>query len=318
MHQILGMNCAGVHHIGSTSVPGLPAKADLDVLCMVHDLQASRILEAHGYAFKGELNIPLRFYFSRNTPESKLNLHVTRPDHGFVSLNLAFRDGLRGSPEAREAYGVLKKRLASDPASFQRTDCAQRGCGAGFPLYTLQKNDWIKSFLASQGFRGQTGSFCLHDAEWAAYHALKRREIFARAGLVYDPAHPVMTDPAHYHIVWYAGVRIVGCAHVEHLDDQRAALRALVTDPAEQGHGYGRALLGFVEQWLAVHGFRSLHVHSTPGAAGFYQRLGYTPIPFDDPCIIPDPVDLGRLLAGVVSAGEVWHKGREFPVGQQD
>src|SRR3972149_4393855 len=81
LKQVLGRHSLEVHHIGSTSVPGLSAKRDIDILCVVDQLSSSLELRNFGYTFKGELIIPLRYYFSKNTPQSKVNLHVVENDH---------------------------------------------------------------------------------------------------------------------------------------------------------------------------------------------------------------------------------------------
>ena len=94
LKQALGERCISVYHIGSTSVPGLCAKEDLDILCVVDSLPSSLILQGVGYVFKGELNVPLRYFFSKNASISKVNLHVCEQDHGFINLNLSrlFKD----------------------------------------------------------------------------------------------------------------------------------------------------------------------------------------------------------------------------------
>ena len=63
--QALGDNCLQVHHIGSTSVPGLAAKEDIDICVVVQHLQKN----LENYTFKGEINIPLRYFFNKNTLE---------------------------------------------------------------------------------------------------------------------------------------------------------------------------------------------------------------------------------------------------------
>ncbi len=37
--KILGDNCIAIHHIGSTSVPGLAAKPIIDIMPVVHNLE---------------------------------------------------------------------------------------------------------------------------------------------------------------------------------------------------------------------------------------------------------------------------------------
>lgn len=42
--QALGNNCITIHHIGSTSVPGLSAKPIIDILPVVRDIQETELL----------------------------------------------------------------------------------------------------------------------------------------------------------------------------------------------------------------------------------------------------------------------------------
>jgi len=56
--QALGHNCIRIHHIGSTSIPGLSAKPVIDMLPVVRDIQevdkATKAMESLGYEAKGE------------------------------------------------------------------------------------------------------------------------------------------------------------------------------------------------------------------------------------------------------------------------
>ena len=63
LREALGQEVVAIHHIGSTSVPGLDAKRDLDTLLVVKNLNSSLLLQDVGYIFKGEFNIPLRYFF---------------------------------------------------------------------------------------------------------------------------------------------------------------------------------------------------------------------------------------------------------------
>ncbi|MEM9599251.1 MAG: GrpB family protein [Acidobacteriota bacterium] len=112
------LNPRGVHHIGSTGVPGLWAKPVIDVLVETHDLakvdRAAPLLEARGYDARGEYGIPNRRYFSRLAmgPEPKIHLHCYPVGNPHVARHLRFRDFLRAHPEEAERYGALKRRLA--------------------------------------------------------------------------------------------------------------------------------------------------------------------------------------------------------------
>src|SRR5579872_2938376 len=93
--KALGANCLAVHHIGSTSVPGLSAKPVIDMIGVVKTPEeAIKPLEYLGFKYKGEYNIPMRYYFNRSEGVDT-NLHVYAEGHPEIELNLLFRDYLR-------------------------------------------------------------------------------------------------------------------------------------------------------------------------------------------------------------------------------
>lgn len=110
-----------LEHIGSTSVPGLPAKAILDVAIGqqpgTDPEPLHRWLLRAGHLYRGEAdgNRPDRMYALELDPGVRLvNLHVL--DHGNEQWcrYLAFRDHLRAHPGERDAYAELKRRLAAE------------------------------------------------------------------------------------------------------------------------------------------------------------------------------------------------------------
>lgn len=108
-----------VHHIGSTSVPGLVAKPVIDILVEADDLQvidrATAGLELLGFTAKGEYGIPGRRYFSRPATNAvlKVHLHAFQRRSVHVGRHLRFRDYLIAQPAAAVSYGALKQRLAA-------------------------------------------------------------------------------------------------------------------------------------------------------------------------------------------------------------
>jgi GrpB-like predicted nucleotidyltransferase (UPF0157 family) len=105
----------GIHHIGSTSVPGLAAKPIVDMVAGVHDLE-----EAHG-AFEplerlGWVWHPHRpeahAFFKRDGERETHHLHLTEPDSDLWRERLAFRDALRADASLREEYAAWKARHA--------------------------------------------------------------------------------------------------------------------------------------------------------------------------------------------------------------
>jgi GrpB-like predicted nucleotidyltransferase (UPF0157 family) len=108
----------GVHHVGSTSVPGLAAKPILDMTAGVADLTAAQpaiaVLERHGWVHAPHR--PEAYWFHRpDTPvgyEHTHHLHLTQPGSALWRERLAFRDALRADPALREEYQALKLHLA--------------------------------------------------------------------------------------------------------------------------------------------------------------------------------------------------------------
>lgn len=106
-----------VEHVGSTAVPGLPAKPiiDMDVIVASHDGVSEVIarLGPLGYVHKGNLGIAGREAFG--SPEALPAHHLYVCVQGSVPLanHLALRDFLRRDPTAVMEYGRLKKQLAS-------------------------------------------------------------------------------------------------------------------------------------------------------------------------------------------------------------
>ena len=113
----LGDLVVAVEHVGSTAVPGLPAKPiiDLDVVIpAIADLPAAiERLATLGYVHRGDLGIPGREAFSRPPDTPPHHLYVCARDSAELRRHLLFRDYLRAHPEDARAYGALKRQLAA-------------------------------------------------------------------------------------------------------------------------------------------------------------------------------------------------------------
>ncbi|WP_424969050.1 GrpB family protein [Dinoroseobacter sp. S76] len=125
-HALGGLDVT-VHHIGSTSVPGLVAKPILDLLLEADDMTALAVrggdLAALGYEGLGAYLIPGRLYFRKEDPLGRRTHHL----HAFATgsegarRHLAFRDYLRAHPEVAREYGALKQSLVArtpDPEHY--------------------------------------------------------------------------------------------------------------------------------------------------------------------------------------------------------
>lgn len=272
IRQALGKNVLAIPHIGSTAVPGLDAKPVIDIICVIQDREKALIpLEASGYQYKGEYNIPLRLYFNKK----EANLHVYEEGHPEIELNLLFRDYLREHPEVREAYAQVKHRLLENPSSFQKR-------ASPFAGYTLGKNAFICNVLKQAGFNRTRLMKCTHDREWEAAKAFRQKYFFDKVP-VKDPYTWTFDHPDHVHFVLYQGVDVIGYAHIQLWPQSRAAIRIIVIDEPYRHKGFGRQFLDLCEKCLKIKGYGSLHTESSPDALPFYQKQGYASMPFEDP-----------------------------------
>ncbi len=116
----LGNDVLDVQHIGSTAIPGMPAKPILDIGVAVANFEeASRcipLLEQLGYRYKGENGIPRRHYFVKGEPRTH-HLHMLEIESAEWKSHLRFRDYLRRNPASAQAYASLKQNLATQFAT---------------------------------------------------------------------------------------------------------------------------------------------------------------------------------------------------------
>ncbi len=109
----LGTRALRVEHVGSTAVPGLPAKpiVDLDVAVADPDDEAAYLpdLLAAGY----DLRVREPGHRMVRTPERDVHLHVVGQDSEWLCRHLAFRDRLRADAADRAAYAALKRQLVA-------------------------------------------------------------------------------------------------------------------------------------------------------------------------------------------------------------
>lgn len=245
IQECLKEHCLELHHFGSTSIPGLCAKDKIDLICIVDKLENSLQLEQIGYEFRGEWNVPLRYGFAKRSPGFKANLHVTEQNHGFVTLNLHFRDYLRTHKDARDAYAQVKREILTDPSMHQKTDK-----GFGFPNYSLAKDQFIKSVIESSGYKGRHVNFCAHEREWQSYYRIRKEQLLDET--------QVKHDNNHYHFVLYLGTEIIGCAQVEKLNETEVILRVFAIDFSYQHKDHEQFFQQMIEQWVHHHGYQMI------------------------------------------------------------
>ena len=154
-----GKRGRGVAHIGSTSVPGLPAKDVIDLQLGVESLADAdgvrEALEDAGFPARpdidhdnpkppGTASWPKRFHGSAD-PARAVNLHVREAGSPGWRYALLFRDWLRADAAARAEYLAVKweaaARYASDPDASRYVEVKE----PWFDAAHARAEDWAAS-----------------------------------------------------------------------------------------------------------------------------------------------------------------------------
>jgi len=111
----IGEYVLDIQHIGSTSIPGMPAKPILDIGIAITNFEEGvrciHPMEKLGYRYKGENGIPLRHYFVKGSPRTH-HVHMVELESEEWRSHLLFRDYLIKNPETARSYERLKQKLA--------------------------------------------------------------------------------------------------------------------------------------------------------------------------------------------------------------
>ncbi|NIH84171.1 dephospho-CoA kinase [Amycolatopsis granulosa] len=149
-----------VDHIGSTSVPGLPAKDVLDLQVTVSTLEQADefadVLSEGGFLRAagewwddpqgGGRPWPKRFHYGAD-PGRPVNVHVRSTATPAWRLALLFAAWLRANPAERDAYAAVKAELARAHAQ----DCSVDG-------YAEEKQGWVNAaFTRAEEWAERTG-----------------------------------------------------------------------------------------------------------------------------------------------------------------
>lgn len=122
----LGDIARAVDHVGSTSIPGMPAKDCIDVQVRVDRVDSETIVPAFstiGFRLRNEPWNVAETSFGVTSPKlvfappvgaRRANVHVRAFGSPNARFALLFRDYLRNNPVARDAWGAFKVRLAQD------------------------------------------------------------------------------------------------------------------------------------------------------------------------------------------------------------
>ena len=133
---------ADLQHVGSTAVPGLPAKPILDLAASVRTHEAipeiiKRLTEI-GYLYRGYKGENGGHLFVKESSPDIRTIHLHVVEHNGVQWKnyLLFRDLLRQDTQLRKQYAELKRRLAKELGNDRHA-------------YTGAKQDFVRRVLHS-------------------------------------------------------------------------------------------------------------------------------------------------------------------------
>jgi GrpB-like predicted nucleotidyltransferase (UPF0157 family) len=130
----------GIHHVGSTAVPGLEAKPVIDILVGIRSLEESRScferLAKIGYLYAPYRSDEMHWFCKPDPGRRTHHLHLVPPGSPRFRDELAFRDYLRAHRDAAEEYGAVKRRLAKE---FEHDREAYTDAKTEFILATVQR-----------------------------------------------------------------------------------------------------------------------------------------------------------------------------------
>jgi GrpB-like predicted nucleotidyltransferase (UPF0157 family) len=127
-----------VHHIGSTSIPGLSAKSIIDIAVLIPSLEDAQKylspLAELGYEYKPAQSSQERYFFVKANPV-QFHLSLAQSEKfSYWKRQILFLDYLREHPDTLRQYEELKK------------DLIKKFPDAG-PQYTEGKSEFIQNIL---------------------------------------------------------------------------------------------------------------------------------------------------------------------------
>jgi GrpB-like predicted nucleotidyltransferase (UPF0157 family) len=117
IREVLGWRVLQLEHVGSTSVPGLPAKPIIDIDLTVADpgREQDYIPALETIGFRLRIREPWwHGHRALRTDQPLCNLHVFGFDSPELVKHRIFRDWLRGNPADRDRYAAAKRQAASE------------------------------------------------------------------------------------------------------------------------------------------------------------------------------------------------------------
>jgi GrpB-like predicted nucleotidyltransferase (UPF0157 family) len=148
IRSILNDRAVRIEHVGSTSVPGLPAKPIIDIALEVPDSADEAAyaadLEAAGYTLRGREPEWFEHRLFKG-PDVNINLHTFSAGCAEVDRMVLFRSWLRADTPDRELYLRTKRELAARDWKYMQQ-------------YADAKTDMVKEIMSRAEANQRSGA----------------------------------------------------------------------------------------------------------------------------------------------------------------
>ena len=116
LKKLIGKNCKGIYHIGSTAIPHIVAKPIIDILIVVDNLSGidklNSSFEGDSYICMGEYGIPGRRYYWKGTQDKHTHhIHLFATGNAEIERHLAFKQYLIEHKDIAQGYSNIKLAL---------------------------------------------------------------------------------------------------------------------------------------------------------------------------------------------------------------
>ena len=292
----------GIHHVGSTAVPGLDAKPIIDILVGVEDLETPRAgfdaLAGLNYLY-APYRVTEMHWFCKPDPSRRTHhLHLVPTTSARFRDELAFRDRLRSSPRLAAEYAALKHRLA---AEFEHDREAYTDAKAAFIRRALGEEAPGGEAESSGGEAKPRGEVRIREAEeddvpgiaevhvrsWqAAYRGVLPDDLLDGLSVAEreESWRAILDEGGDRWLTLVAADaagNLVGfCSVATPSREEKAAaeIGALYIDPHRWRQGAGSALLSATLEELSRQGWSEVILWVLPeneAALAFYDRFGF-------------------------------------------
>ena len=116
--KAFGLKCYNTHHIGSTAIPGAPARPVIDILLLLKNTETAQQLAALGYSDNGDGT-----YLLQGDTVSYLVYCVDLNDHDTIDAHMGIlgkhRASKRDTQEWIEQKQIWAQKFANDPQGYE-------------------------------------------------------------------------------------------------------------------------------------------------------------------------------------------------------